>query len=224
MALNARSEQNLIGVHPHLIRVVRRAHDITPFIVTEGVRSLEKQKEYVAKGVSWTLKSRHLTGHAVDLVDTEFTWSNDAMGKIGKAMKEAAAELEIPIVWGALTKYGGDWKTRNDSPHFELDRKAYPAGSQVPVKDQIAEASKTKTAVGTGAAVAGGTVVSQAPNLPPPPDLTAVSAWKTFGDTLANLGAWAWSRPLITVGLFAFIGGLMYWPKIEALIRKWRAA
>ena len=41
--------------------------------------------------------------------------------KMAKAMKKAAKELDISIVWG------GDWKNFYDAPHFELDRKDYPA-------------------------------------------------------------------------------------------------
>jgi peptidoglycan L-alanyl-D-glutamate endopeptidase CwlK len=36
-------------------------------------------------------------------------------------MKTAAAELGVAIVWG------GDWKSFKDGPHFELDKKVYPA-------------------------------------------------------------------------------------------------
>jgi peptidoglycan L-alanyl-D-glutamate endopeptidase CwlK len=36
------------------------------------------------------------------------------------AMKQAAKDLGVSIVWG------GDWVTFKDGPHFELDRKVYP--------------------------------------------------------------------------------------------------
>ena len=50
--LSTRSKERLIGVHPDLVKVVRRAIELTDidFGVTEGLRSLEKQKELVAKG------------------------------------------------------------------------------------------------------------------------------------------------------------------------------
>ena len=40
MALNNRSLQNLIGVHPDLVRVVERAAELSPvaFVITEGLR------------------------------------------------------------------------------------------------------------------------------------------------------------------------------------------
>lgn len=123
--LGARSIERLQGVHPDLVRVVHRAIVLTPvdFTVLEGLRSLERQKILVASGGSQTLNSRHITGHAVDLgawVDNQVDWSWPLYTKIANAMKAAANELGISIVWG------GDWKTFKDGPHFELDRKVYP--------------------------------------------------------------------------------------------------
>src|SRR5690606_24297512 len=67
--LDARAERNLDGVHPDLVRVVRHAARISAvaFTVTEGRRSLQRQRQLRAAGASHTLNSRHLTGHAVDL-------------------------------------------------------------------------------------------------------------------------------------------------------------
>jgi peptidoglycan L-alanyl-D-glutamate endopeptidase CwlK len=123
--LGARSIERLQGVHPDLVRVVHRAIALTPvdFTVLEGLRSPERQKILVASGASQTLNSRHITGHAVDLgawVDNQVDWSWPLYTKIANAMKAAANELGISIVWG------GDWKTFKDGPHFELDRKVYP--------------------------------------------------------------------------------------------------
>lgn len=68
--LGERSLKNLWGVHPDLVAVVKRAIQITrtDFAVIEGVRTKERQKELVRKGASKTMNSRHLTGHAVDIV------------------------------------------------------------------------------------------------------------------------------------------------------------
>jgi peptidoglycan L-alanyl-D-glutamate endopeptidase CwlK len=122
--LSARSRSKLTGVHPDLVRVVERAIQITDvdFAVIEGVRTLAKQREYVASGASTTMNSRHLTGHAVDLaayVGSELRWDWPLYHKLAAAMKQAAAELSISIVWG------GDWKSFPDGPHFELSRKDY---------------------------------------------------------------------------------------------------
>tara|TARA_R110000868_G_scaffold6894_6_gene38303 strand:- start:10686 stop:11054 length:369 start_codon:yes stop_codon:yes gene_type:complete len=121
--LSPRSEQNLQGVQKDLVRVVRLAGKRADFIVTEGLRTVARQKQLVAAGASQTMNSRHLTGHAVDvaaLVDGKVRWDWPLYDAISKEMKKAAAELNVPIIWG------GDWKSLKDGPHFELDRKKYP--------------------------------------------------------------------------------------------------
>lgn len=123
--LSSRSRARLTGVHPALVAVVERAIASSPvdFMISEGLRSPERQKALVAAGASRTQRSRHLTGHAVDvaaLVDGQVRWDWPLYGRIAAAFKAAASELETPIVWG------GDWKTLRDGPHFELDRRAFP--------------------------------------------------------------------------------------------------
>ena len=121
-SLSQRSMQHLSGVHPDLVAVVKRAIQITEqdFSVIEGVRHINRQRELVAKGASQTMNSRHLTGHAVDLAPYPVSWDWEYFYPIADAMKQAAEELEVPLVWG------GDWKSFPDGPHFELDRKTYP--------------------------------------------------------------------------------------------------
>lgn len=123
--LSSRSINRLAGVNPHLVAVVGRAIELTEvdFMVVEGVRTKERQAELLAAGASRTMNSRHITGHAVDLVamvGTEVRWDWPLAEKVAKAMKAAANELKTPIVWG------GDWRTFKDGPHFELDRKYFP--------------------------------------------------------------------------------------------------
>ena len=123
--LGKRSVERLQGVKTDLVRVVERAIELSTvdFTVLEGLRSPERQQTLVASGASQTLNSRHITGHAVDLgawVDNQVDWSWPLYHQIANAMKAAANELGIPIVWG------GDWKTFKDGPHFELDRRYYP--------------------------------------------------------------------------------------------------
>jgi len=123
--LSARSRARLKGVHPLLAAVVERGLAYSPvdFMVTEGLRSPERQAKLVRAGASRTLKSRHLTGHAVDiaaLIDGGVRWDWPLYPKIAEAMKRAAAELDAPLVWG------GDWPTLRDGPHYELDRRAFP--------------------------------------------------------------------------------------------------
>ena len=121
--LGTRSLQNLSGVHPDLVAVVKRAIEITEqdFTVIEGIRSINRQRELFKKGASTTMNSRHITGHAVDMVPWPVDWNDlERFEIMSEAMKAAAEELEVPIVWG------GDWKSFYDAPHFELDRKVYP--------------------------------------------------------------------------------------------------
>ena len=121
--LGTRSLQSLSGVHPDLVAVVKKAIQITEqdFTVIEGIRNINRQRELVKAGKSTTMNSRHITGHAVDMVPWPVDWEDIERFEImAEAMKLAAKELGIPIVWG------GDWKSFYDAPHFELDRKSYP--------------------------------------------------------------------------------------------------
>jgi len=130
--LDARSEKSLDGVHRDLYVITRLAYVISPvkFIVTEGLRTLEKQKVLFASGASKTMNSRHLTGHAVDLAaiidfdgdgTLEVRWDEGLYVKLGKVMYEAAKTLQLPLQWGGDWQY--DWK---DKPHFQLPWKEYP--------------------------------------------------------------------------------------------------
>lgn len=120
--ISDRSRQNLTGVHPDLVRVIERADEMgANFTVVCGLRTKAEQEKLVAQGKSRTLKSRHLTGHAVDLVDERFTWSEREMERLAEVVKRAAADVRVPIEWG------GDWKSFIDTPHFQLPEKQYPA-------------------------------------------------------------------------------------------------
>lgn len=129
--LGAKSLQRLNGVHPDLVKVVNRAIAISTldFTVIEGIRSLEKQREYFNAGKSRTMRSRHLTGHAVDLApyldtdgdgDKEISWTPSHFKPIAMAMKQAAKDCGVYIEWG------GDWATFVDMPHFQLPWSKYP--------------------------------------------------------------------------------------------------
>ena len=122
--LSTRSLQNLSGVHPDLVAVVQAAIKITKqdFIVIEGIRNINRQRELVKAGKSKTMNSRHLTGHAVDICPSPVDWNDkDKFEAIATAMKKAAKDLKIPLDWG------GDWTTFVDMPHFQLPHKEYPA-------------------------------------------------------------------------------------------------
>lgn len=123
--LSTRSLNHLEGVHPDLVRVVKLAIQSSEidFVVLEGVRTKQRQAQLLKAGASQTMNSRHITGHAVDLgawINKEVRWDWPLYHKIAKAMKQAATDLNVQIVWG------GDWRTFKDGPHYELDRKTYP--------------------------------------------------------------------------------------------------
>lgn len=117
--LSQRSLNNLKGVDEDLVAVVKRAIEITEidFGVTEGIRTLDRQEELFKKGLSKTMKSKHLIGRAVDLVayvDGKVSWEKEDYYPIALAMERAAIELNVKIKWG------GDFKSFFDGPHFEL--------------------------------------------------------------------------------------------------------
>jgi len=122
--LNKKSIDRLSGVHPDLVAVVKLAIELSDidFQVIEGVRSKARQEQLFKAGASQTMNSRHLTGHAVDLaalVNDSIRWDWPLYFKIADAMKKAAVQLKIKIVWG------GDWRTFKDGPHFELSKEIY---------------------------------------------------------------------------------------------------
>ena len=111
-----RSQQHLAEIHDDLYEVVFLARLLSevPFEITDGLRTIEEQRHYYETGRSQTMNSKHLTGHAVDVVPIPVTWEPEAFYPIAEAMKQASDILDIPIVWG------GDWRTFKDYPHFEL--------------------------------------------------------------------------------------------------------
>ena len=123
--LSTKSLSNLKGVHPDLVKVVKRAIELTEcdFTITEGLRTKERQAQLLKEKKTTTSNSRHLTGHAVDLaawVDGTVSWNWDHYYKIAEAVKQAAKELNISIEWG------GEWKSFPDAPHWQLPWSKYP--------------------------------------------------------------------------------------------------
>lgn len=129
--LSQRSKNNLIGVNPLLVKIAYRALEISPvdFAVIEGVRTLEKQKKNVKKGVSKTLNSRHLTGDAIDILPSAIKpgmeWQPHFFEPVLMAFKQAADEE------GVTLRFGKNWKSDPslavetgfpDYPHVEIPR------------------------------------------------------------------------------------------------------
>lgn len=128
--LDKTSRARLKGVHKDLVDVVLHAHSLArakglDFRITEGLRTLERQKQLLAAGASTIMNSRHLTGHAIDFVPIvgsppRITWKWPAFWPIVQVFELAAYELGVEIQAGAR------WKSFPDGPHIELSRKIYP--------------------------------------------------------------------------------------------------
>ena len=118
-----RSKNSLAGLHPDLVWIAARGLVLSPmdFVVTEGLRSLERQKRLVAEGKSKTTRSMHLRqkdgwGHSFDvyaLPTPGGSWDIEHYRPIAEAMYAAAQELGVKLTWG------GEWGW--DCPHFQLD-------------------------------------------------------------------------------------------------------
>lgn len=139
--IGQRSLSRLEGVHPDLIRVVKKAAALSDldFTVLEGLRTPERQKQLMQQGATRTLNSRHITGHAVDLapmLDGKVSWDWPLYHRLAEYVRSASISENVPIRWG------GTWKLLSaisgpitakvlsrsfpDGPHFELPRANYP--------------------------------------------------------------------------------------------------
>ena len=146
--LSQRSLGRLDGVKNELHSVVTTAIGLTnvDFGVTCGLRDLKTQEDLVARGASQSLKSKHLTGEAVDVVayigGSRLLWELNLYDDIADAFKEASIREGVGIRWGASWHIPDlrDWKGTAeeammayidlrrsqgrrpfiDAPHFEL--------------------------------------------------------------------------------------------------------
>lgn len=121
--LNRQSMANLKGIDPRLIQLAIKAREIAPFPfeITEGLRTIERQKYLVATGKSKTMKSYHLRGKAMDFVakpEGKVSWSlADYKTLVAKAFKPAAKALGLADV----ITFGVEWKSIVDGPHIQIE-------------------------------------------------------------------------------------------------------
>ena len=145
--LSRRSLDRLEGVDERLQAVAKQAITLskTDFGVIQGMRTVEQQKELVAKGASRTMKSLHLEGKAIDImayVNGRASWELNLYDDLADAIKEAAKVVGVPIRWGAawhiddIRKWNGTMEEAMiayidlrrsqgrrpfiDGPHFEI--------------------------------------------------------------------------------------------------------
>ena len=148
--LSERSLKSLEGVDPDLVKIVKRAIEITEqdFIVIEGLRTKEQMMINYGKGrtvaqlavhgipasyakpkeakVTWLnnpFASNHAKGKAVDIVPYPVDWNDvKKLDKIAKAMFASAKEFGVSIRWGADWDNDGNYREKGetDSPHFEI--------------------------------------------------------------------------------------------------------
>lgn len=126
--LSNRSLSRLNGVHPDLVKVVKRAIEITEhdFSVAEGVRSKAQAEANAAKGTG-IANSLHIPqsdgfAHAVDLHPYPLDWNNlKSFKTVADAVFKAADELGVLIQWGADWNNNGVVGERSewDYPHFQ---------------------------------------------------------------------------------------------------------
>ena len=145
--LSQRSLGRLDGVKNELHSVVTTAIGLSnvDFGVTSGLRTQKEQEDLVARGASQTMKSKHLTGDAVDVVayiGSRISWELNLYDDIADAFKEASVREGVGIKWGACWNIPDlrDWEGTAeeammayidlrrsqgrrpfiDAPHFEL--------------------------------------------------------------------------------------------------------
>jgi peptidoglycan L-alanyl-D-glutamate endopeptidase CwlK len=114
----------LATVQPQLQRLGREllrrlAAEGLTFKVIQGRRTPAQQAALYAKGrtapgpkVTWTLKSRHLTGRAIDIAlfsGKNVVWESKHYTRAGEIGEQ------LGLVWGGRWRGG-----KTDRPHFEL--------------------------------------------------------------------------------------------------------
>ena len=111
-------------LHPVLKLLMEKAIETSPldFTIIETVRTKEQQIINIKKGVSKTIKSRHIPAtnksgysEAVDIAPYPINWADiQRFKELSAHIKKTADLMKIKIEWG------GDWKTFKDYLHWQL--------------------------------------------------------------------------------------------------------
>ncbi len=126
--LSARSQERLNGVDNRIFSIVELALTISPidfgipehggFRTAAEQRNLFKSSRSITKCDGIEIKSEHQSGLAFDIyayVDGKASWDRTHLTQVAAALLQAAALLGYPLTWG------GNWKSWQDMPHFQLE-------------------------------------------------------------------------------------------------------
>ena len=146
-SFSKKSFEKMEGINPELEQLARTAISLTSvdFGISEGLRTIERQKKLVEQKRSQTLKSKHIDGKAIDVfavIDGEICWEIGVYDDIADAFALASRSLGTPLRWGAAwtvrdigawegsmedamnsyidTRRGEGRRPLIDGPHFEL--------------------------------------------------------------------------------------------------------
>lgn len=122
------SRNRLATCHKDIRKIFNEVVKVMDCKVIEGARTKAQQRKNIAKGVSWTMKSKHVERpcRALDIVPYPVDWEDIYRFKVFTAYVFAVSRrLKIPL------KYGGTWsrnptgpfkgvKANPDWAHFEL--------------------------------------------------------------------------------------------------------
>lgn len=130
MQLSAGDLAKLSCLHPDLKKVILEAARITtiPITIGETKRSVAQQAKNIAKGVSWTMHSRHIQApdgyvYAADImpvVNGKASWNWSVYYRLAPIIEQAAKNMGVVVEWG------GAWKKTPDGPHWQLPWATYP--------------------------------------------------------------------------------------------------
>lgn len=98
--------------------IARAAEAGIPLMIVDTLRTPQEQAENIAKGVSWTTHSKHLTGRAIDVCPYE-RFLIDGPDKLAWDASDAVWDTLGGIGERLGLRWGGRWKQR-DLGHFEL--------------------------------------------------------------------------------------------------------
>lgn len=119
--LSPNSVSKLKGLNPNLVPKISQVMQIlidkgwNP-VIASGLRTEDEQRKKVEQGYSSTMHSHHLTGSAIDIVDSRYMWNKEASNKDFQYWKDLQAAVE-----SVGLESGGAWKIR-DVAHVQLPK------------------------------------------------------------------------------------------------------